>query len=805
AFTWANGSSYIGAFEQNDIHGIGAYKWADGRSYAGQWQQNRLHGYGEMVWTDGRSYCGCYEEDKKHGEGTFRWADGRQYAGQWQDGRQHGTGKYLNASNQVRSGHWQNGQRVKWLGGEREPVTDDGWLPRLGRWDLGTGVLRGLESRCQAKGDRDCLPALAQWERSKTAVPIMTYAYPSYGADETTYLLDKVQTKDDFHAKRWRCLSHPSRAFETLSPYAILEVGIMAARDLTERESGFFSTDTTPDTLVQVIMDDRDLERCITPVARGKKEPLWLYHCEVDVVAPSSMIRFQVLDDRPTQKAEIGFVDIAINDIPYDKVIEGWFELRFQENLLKTGQARYEEHCSVREEEKCKQSYEDKEKEKKSNSSTESTDLPTEDLEMKLVKKTPYYAPSKARAMDAFQSCVSSTADKAEEYGFETLSKSLKEGGRSRIRNNAGEVYISLRLKLAVSSGDSLFALALDPPAPVNLGTKEEVVLTRKVDIQRCYDDLWEVKVRVVDDAVLCCVYGFKYLVSWRSWPLSLIYLVGLIACCVRTYLVWAIVPLLLAISLFVNSFPKARAWMTRGGHNAALTEEGFKQTAAWRDTEEIFRFINRLLREDMKAKLEDPRGKLRGFAAQAIRDGEPAVTLEELRLALAAAPFVQVEDGPHFNKGDLVWVEGRWPAKVTAVGPEDAVTVIYEKTLVENNGAEPIQVRARQVVLRAEAVPKVPSWVGAGIAPIIAGIYPVIEDLRHVSLPAIHMLTQILTWANKPVALGLMVTLLVVSGLFMWAAILHITKGSSGNLSHSEEVVIMVLRRAGRGWAKSW
>ena len=57
-----------------------------------------------------------------------------------------------------------------------------------------------------------------------------------------------------------RCLrTHPVRAFETLSPYAVLEVGIMAARDLTERESGFFNTDTTPDPYVQVILDDTEL------------------------------------------------------------------------------------------------------------------------------------------------------------------------------------------------------------------------------------------------------------------------------------------------------------------------------------------------------------------------------------------------------------------------------------------------------------------------------------------------------------------------------------------------------------------
>ena len=150
--------------------------------------------------------------------------------------------------------------------------------------------------------------------------------------DETKSLLEKVQTKDDFHTKRWRCLSHPTRALETLSPVAILEIGILNARDLAERESGYWrSADTTADSFVQVVLDDQELEKCITPVARAKKQPMWLYHCEVDILAPMSMIRLQVFDDQPTEKVQIGFVDICVGDIPHDKTIEGWFELRFQE------------------------------------------------------------------------------------------------------------------------------------------------------------------------------------------------------------------------------------------------------------------------------------------------------------------------------------------------------------------------------------------------------------------------------------------------------------------------------------------
>lgn len=625
--------------------------------------------------------------------------------------------------------------------------------------------------------------------------------YPIFDGDERSSLLKKVQTKDDFRAKKWRCVTHPVRAFETLSPYAVLEVGIMAARDLTERESGFFNTDTTPDPYVQVILDDTELEKCKTLPARRMKEPTWMYQCEVDVLAPTSMVRIQVKDDRPTEKADIGFFDVCLGDIPYDKAIEGWFELRFQESLLMTSVQRYQQHCEMREETLTEEEALRKKKEQASAPSVVPAADP-DDKQTKLVTKTQLYAESKDRALDAFQACVHSTADISDQMGLETISKSLREGGRKK-RSNAGEVYISLRLKFLVSRFDSLFAYAMDAPAPENLGgLKQDVKITRKIDVQRVYDDIMEVKVRVLDDAVLCCVYGFRYLVTWRSLPLSAIYLVGLLLCCWKTYLTWAIIPLLLAISLIVNRFPSARSYMTRGGQNAALTEEGFKHTAAWRDSGEVLKYVMRVLKEDMKAKLTDPR-QLKTFASQAVRDGQPTLTLEQLRLALSAADFVEMEE-QYFRKGDLVWVNGRFPAKVesTAGDPSagtDRVLVTYEKSLVMED-LPPEEVRGRQVTLRADGLPnldplrKVPG--GAGILDsAIEAIYPIIEDVRHLSLPGIHQLTEIFTWKKSTVTTIMVVVLLIISSLFGYAAWLHRTSGQNGNLSRKEEILISVLR----------
>ncbi len=54
-----------------------------------------------------------------------------------------------------------------------------------------------------------------------------------------------------------KLIGSPTAAAALRSPYAVLEVGIMTARDLAERDSGLFNTDTTPDSFVQVTWDAR--------------------------------------------------------------------------------------------------------------------------------------------------------------------------------------------------------------------------------------------------------------------------------------------------------------------------------------------------------------------------------------------------------------------------------------------------------------------------------------------------------------------------------------------------------------------
>ena len=45
------------------MHGKGVYTWADGRSYEGDWEENNMHGKGLYAWDDGRSYDEGYSVD----------------------------------------------------------------------------------------------------------------------------------------------------------------------------------------------------------------------------------------------------------------------------------------------------------------------------------------------------------------------------------------------------------------------------------------------------------------------------------------------------------------------------------------------------------------------------------------------------------------------------------------------------------------------------------------------------------------------------------------------------------------------
>eukprot|EP00931_Biecheleriopsis_adriatica_P062884 TRINITY_DN37990_c0_g1_i1.p1 TRINITY_DN37990_c0_g1~~TRINITY_DN37990_c0_g1_i1.p1 ORF type:complete len:798 (-),score=158.48 TRINITY_DN37990_c0_g1_i1:72-2141(-) len=555
-------------------------------------------------------------------------------------------------------------------------------------------------------------------------------------------------------------------------------------------------TDTTADSFVQVFMDDILLESCKTPVARGKQEPVWRYQCSLEVVAPRSMVRVQVFDDQPTSKVQIGFVEFCIGDIPYDTPIEGWFELRFQDNMKKTSVQRYADHSKTREETRSKQVEKEQAEKAEKDKKLEEAKLRTEQQVLpegdgpKVKTKKEIFQGSKQRAVDAFQSCVHSTADKAHELGFETLSSTLGGQFRSSARDNSGEVYLTLKLTRVASSLDSVFALALNPPAPVNSGTQYETEWHDAVDVQHCWDELYQIKVRLWEDAALCMMYWFRYIFSWRSSILSFIYLLGCLVIAWHSYTMWAISPLMLILALTVNYFESARKFMTRGGSNASFDEEGFAHAAAWRSTDEMMTYVRRLVHEDLKGVIvEKEKQKFRNFAASCMRDGKPEVSLEDLRVVLRSASFVSMENAGEaqaFSRGDLVLIDGHDRAKILELGPErDEVTVAYDV----KSSREPTVVRKRRVTRRSiegnldeffkDNLGGTPVYMlrtfPSGAAKLARDIYPTIEEIKFATCPAVEALTNVVIWKKFGSTLGLVIALLLISAAFSWAAIMFL------------------------------
>lgn len=46
-----------------------------------------MHGKGVYTWSDGKTYKGYFENDKKNGKGKLQYPDGRVFKGYWEDGK----------------------------------------------------------------------------------------------------------------------------------------------------------------------------------------------------------------------------------------------------------------------------------------------------------------------------------------------------------------------------------------------------------------------------------------------------------------------------------------------------------------------------------------------------------------------------------------------------------------------------------------------------------------------------------------------------------------------------------------------
>ncbi len=159
AFTWPDGTKYVGEFRDGKMDGQGTVTWPQGHKYTGGFKDDRLDGQGveirpngtslqgewkdgdwykisgtlvyrdgtkevgtwnldgtksggTITWKDGREYKGDWivsdlGHEEPDGMGTMTWPDGRKYVGQFRYGKMDGTGKMTYPSGTVQDGLWK--------------------------------------------------------------------------------------------------------------------------------------------------------------------------------------------------------------------------------------------------------------------------------------------------------------------------------------------------------------------------------------------------------------------------------------------------------------------------------------------------------------------------------------------------------------------------------------------------------------------------------------------------------------------------------------------------------------------------
>lgn len=139
-YSWTNGYSYCGQFENGKRHGDGLLlnnrdrgsPWLQSEllAYRGQFEHGEMSGAGEFIWPDGSRYAGQFERSRIHGNGTLKnvrgndWPCGT-YTGEFKDGS-FVHGKFADAYDDVYEGQFDAGGGVPVQSGKGKIKFDSG-------------------------------------------------------------------------------------------------------------------------------------------------------------------------------------------------------------------------------------------------------------------------------------------------------------------------------------------------------------------------------------------------------------------------------------------------------------------------------------------------------------------------------------------------------------------------------------------------------------------------------------------------------------------------------------------------------
>mmetsp|Transcript_23645 Transcript_23645/g.52445 ORF Transcript_23645/g.52445 Transcript_23645/m.52445 type:complete len:678 (-) Transcript_23645:197-2230(-) len=528
--------------------------------------------------------------------------------------------------------------------------------------------------------------------------------------------------EDPFHEARWRCITWPERARETLGPWAELKLEVVGGRDLVASQQGLL-LDPVANASVQIFLDDVLIGET-NPVSSHL--PRWSFQQVVPIVAPMSMVRLQVRDNVGKNKKGIGFVEVCVGDLPFGKSVSGWLELRFQESLIWTSSKRYAKHKAMREESMATHNV---------LGHTEQEGLP---------KGGDTATHHRHRSHGMLSSCMA-----VETKGG---ARNVEERHLKAHHLNAGELLVRLEFSRTGSKGDEIFALALEAPmSNFGVGQKQDL------NTQEWLDEAFKLKSKLLDDGLLCFLNYLTYIMRWRSFPLSLLISVCFMVVCYYPMLTMVVLPCLLAFLLCLNAIPYVRLEMVVSGSNAPLTEDGFLHVAHIRNATDMEVFLIRVVQCSIGAQVADAK-KLRFVAERCMRRGKPCMTLRELRDKLRAAPWVKKQRLP---SGTPVLVDQSLHASVLSAS-DSTVSVQYDDGDMAQESVARVRVTERPHLFN------VPGYM---IPAVIANKRDWIQHKLRIAktkfCPLMIRVANVLTWKSRCTALVLVVLLLLMAAIF--------------------------------------
>lgn len=542
-----------------------------------------------------------------------------------------------------------------------------------------------------------------------------------------------IPGREPFHQNRWRCFTAPEQSATTLGPSARLEMSIVRARDLIGSDVTVVM-EPASDPFVRMYVDD--IAMFETEARPHTRNPEWQFFCVLDITAAVSMVRLQVLDkDTFTDDDEIGFVEFCVCDIPFSEVVEGWFELRFQENLRRNSTERYAEHCAARDDSVHGMLPRGRNGDDRGGRS---------DFDTRFRKARSY------KPQSVLSSCVSAVAAMNDDE-----------------RYNAGEIHVRMRLVPGGSWLDTFFSLALQP-TPQDFGIAAQDDLSDLV-LQELYDSAMDIKRHAYDYGLVCVMNAISYVLCWRSCLLSTLVLLEFLATVMFSFVephpslvcsIWLGCSALFLMLLGVESW---RLEMTMGGTNAPLNEEGFALTAAWSDVGQMYSFLVRVI-ENLQGSIGDDQ-ELLALAARCFYKGKPALSWAQLYDMLSNVDWLSFTTGT-LDYGTLVLVDEFRRARVMNV-KGNLVDVEYEDAEVGESKRDLVE--QDRLGLRP-VMRTIPKWAVPGITEgYIRLLFIWIADWRKFICPLCDSIADIIAWRSFCVSLFITLLLALTSAGCAW------------------------------------